>query len=64
MELQKYTLEKSTAEKLERIAYILKTVAHPLRLGIVHLLEKHEQLSVSEITEGFQKINQGFRTST
>jgi len=51
MEIQKYTLEKSTADKLERIAYILKTVAHPLRLGIVHLLEKHEQLSVSEICE-------------
>ena len=51
MELQKNTLEKSTAEKLERIAFILKTVAHPLRLGIVHLLEKHQELSVSEICE-------------
>ncbi len=36
-------------EKLERAAYILKTVAHPIRLGIVYLLEKHEELSVSEI---------------
>ena len=51
MELQKNTLNKSTAEMLERIAFILKTIAHPLRLGIVHLLEKHEQLSVSEICE-------------
>ena len=49
MELQKTIIEKSTAEKLERIAFILKTVAHPLRLGIVHLLERHEQLNVSEI---------------
>ncbi len=39
------------AEKLERIAYILKTVAHPLRLGIVHLLEQHPRLSVSDICE-------------
>ena len=39
------------AEKLERIASILKTVAHPLRLGIVHLLEQHPQLSVSQICE-------------
>lgn len=38
-------------EKLERIAYILKTVAHPIRLGIVHLLEQHPKLSVSEICE-------------
>lgn len=51
MELQKNTLKKSTAEKLKRIAFILKTVAHPLRLGIVHLLEKHQLLSVSEICE-------------
>lgn len=39
------------AEKLERIAYILKTVAHPLRLGIVHLLEQHARLSVNQICE-------------
>lgn len=38
-------------EKLEKIAYILKTVAHPMRLGIVHLLEQHDRLSVSEICE-------------
>lgn len=36
-------------EKLERIAFILKTVAHPIRLGIIHLLEQHLRLSVSEI---------------
>lgn len=36
-------------EKLERIAYILKTVAHPMRLGIIHILEQHPRLSVSEI---------------
>lgn len=38
-------------EKLERIAFILKTVAHPIRLGIVHLLEQHPRLSVSAICE-------------
>ena len=42
-------LNKEEAEKLERIAFILKIVAHPLRLGIVHLLEKNERLSVTEI---------------
>ncbi len=51
MEIHKYTLEKSTIEKLKRIANILKTVAHPLRLGIVYLLKRHEHLSVSEICE-------------
>lgn len=39
------------AERLERIAYILKTVAHPIRLGIIRLLEIHPKLSVSEICE-------------
>jgi ArsR family transcriptional regulator len=38
-------------EKLERIAFILKTIAHPLRLGIIHLLEQHPRLSVSDICE-------------
>lgn len=40
---------KEEALKLERIAFILKIVAHPLRLGIIHLLEQFPQLSVSEI---------------
>lgn len=44
-------LNDKEADKLERIAYILKTVAHPLRLGIIHLLEQHPRLSVSDICE-------------
>ena len=48
-EKTKVLINEKEAEKLERIAFILKTVAHPLRLGIVHLLEQHPRLSVSEI---------------
>lgn len=44
-------LDSKEAEKLERIASILKTVAHPLRLGIIHLLEQFPRLAVSEICE-------------
>lgn len=44
-------IDQELVEKLERIAYILKTVAHPLRLGIIHLLEQHPKLSVSTICE-------------
>ncbi|MEZ4951049.1 MAG: metalloregulator ArsR/SmtB family transcription factor [Saprospiraceae bacterium] len=44
-------INKEEVEKLERIASILKTVAHPLRLGVVHLLEQHEELAVSQICE-------------
>ena len=48
---QNSVIDKHLVEKLERIAYILKTVAHPTRLGVVHLLEQHPQLSVSAICE-------------
>ncbi|MGK0363093.1 MAG: DNA-binding transcriptional ArsR family regulator [Saprospiraceae bacterium] len=41
--------KESEAERLERIAYILKTVAHPVRLGIIKLLEVHPRLSVTEL---------------
>ncbi|WP_235297188.1 ArsR/SmtB family transcription factor [Portibacter marinus] len=47
----KLLVNESEAEKLERIAYILKTIAHPVRLGIIHLLEQHARLSVTEICE-------------
>ncbi|HRK27523.1 MAG TPA: metalloregulator ArsR/SmtB family transcription factor [Chitinophagales bacterium] len=41
-------------EKLERVAFILKTVAHPIRLGIVELLDSNEKLCVGDIC---QKLN-------
>lgn len=44
-------MDAALVEKLERIAFILKTIAHPIRLGIVHLLEQHPRLSVSNICE-------------
>lgn len=36
-------------EKLETVAYILKTIAHPLRIGVVDLLSKNDEQSVNEI---------------
>lgn len=38
-------------EKMEKVAFILKTTAHPTRIAIVQLLAAHEQLSVSDICE-------------
>jgi len=35
--------------KLEVVAHILKTVAHPTRIAIVHLLTENEELGVNEI---------------
>lgn len=45
----KNIMNEELVEKLERIAFILKTVAHPMRLAIIHLLEQHPKLSVTEI---------------
>ena len=44
-------IDPHEVEKLEKVAFILKTVAHPIRLGIVHLLEKFTKLSVSDISK-------------
>lgn len=45
----KSIFNKKQSKKLERIASILKTVAHPTRLGIINLLDNHKRLSVGEI---------------
>lgn len=41
----------SNTDKLEKAAYILKTVAHPARLAIVDMLRRGRKLSVTEICE-------------
>jgi ArsR family transcriptional regulator len=38
-------------EKLEKVAFVLKTIAHPLRIGIVELLTYNDRLSVNDICE-------------
>ncbi len=43
-----------TIEKLEKVAFVLKTIAHPLRIGIVDLLSTHERASVSEICKSLK----------
>ena len=40
---------KSGVYKLEHCASVLKAIAHPVRIAIIELLERHESLSVSEI---------------
>lgn len=38
-----------STETLEQTAFILKTIAHPMRLKVVCLLGSHDSLTVSEI---------------
>ena len=40
------TLQK---QKLEKAAYILKTIAHPTRLAVIQLLDKKGRLGVTDI---------------
>lgn len=51
MTTQAIAIHSDEAAKLERVANILKTIAHPMRLSIVHLLEKNPRLTVTEICE-------------
>ncbi|GAB3819552.1 metalloregulator ArsR/SmtB family transcription factor [Pontibacter rugosus] len=38
-------------EKLDKAAYVLKCVAHPVRISIIDLLEQRERLTVSQLQE-------------
>ena len=36
-------------KRIDRAAYVLKAVAHPLRIKIIHMLNENEELNVSAI---------------
>lgn len=38
-------------EKMEKVAFILKTIAHPLRISIISLLVSNKKLCVNDICE-------------
>jgi ArsR family transcriptional regulator len=40
-----------SVEKIEKVAEILKAIAHPVRLQILDVLREHNSLSVSEIQQ-------------
>lgn len=50
METTQITLLREV-QRLEKAAEILKTIAHPVRLEILDILEVYGELSVSEIQE-------------
>jgi ArsR family transcriptional regulator len=47
---QKDIIADLDPEKLERVSFILKTIAHPLRISIISLLVAHEKLCVNDIS--------------
>ena len=40
-----------TPERLQKVAHILKTISHPVRLEILKVLEQQESLDVSTLRE-------------
>ncbi len=48
------TTYKINKQKLEKAAYILKTVAHPTRLAVIELLNLHIELNVNDMCEMLQ----------
>jgi len=42
--------EQLDQERVEKIAFVLKTIAHPMRIGIIDLLNENEKMSVNDIT--------------
>ena len=38
-------------DKVEKVAFILKALANPLRISIVDLLRIHDELSVNDLSE-------------
>lgn len=49
--MQEAVTKARSIEKLEKAAFILKTLSHPLRLSIVDILSQHDKLSVNEICQ-------------
>jgi len=43
------TKENRLEEKLSKAAFILKAIAHPVRLLIIEKLQKNEEMSVNEL---------------
>lgn len=43
------TKKRISREKLEKAAFILKTIGHPARLAIIELLSENKEMAVNEI---------------
>jgi len=47
-----------TNDKLEAVAFVLKTIAHPTRIAIISLLKQEGRQSVNEICEKLGGLDQ------
>jgi DNA-binding transcriptional ArsR family regulator len=49
--MQEVVTKARSIEKLEKAAFILKTLSHPLRLSMVDILSQQDKMSVNEICQ-------------
>ncbi len=49
--VKKQPTQRIDQSKIERAAYVLKAVAHPVRIGIIDILDQSDRLSVTELQE-------------
>jgi len=42
--------EELDYDRVEKIAFVLKTISHPMRVAIIDLLNANEKMSVNDIT--------------
>ncbi len=42
--------EQLDYDRVEKIAFVLKTISHPMRVAIIDLLNANEKMSVNDIT--------------
>ena len=47
----KTKVETLSIEKIEKVAFILKAIGNPLKIGILDLLRVHQELMVSQLSE-------------
>ncbi|MBX3102203.1 MAG: helix-turn-helix transcriptional regulator [Bacteroidetes bacterium] len=52
--LNKTIVPRLQAERLSEVAHILRAVSHPIRLGILDLLEQTDELTVTEMYEALK----------
>ena len=49
--MQTITENNLSEEKLEAVAFILKSIAHPTRIAIINLLKNGDRLSVNDLCD-------------
>ena len=53
-----FSTKSFSAEKIELVAFVLKTIAHPMRIAIIDILKDEKELTVNEICKRLNDADQ------